>query len=116
MADNDGNPRDGEVKTTHLPLFHGTSKEDVLPQEQIEAFCQATQKPTNAESHEMYRILRGNAMLRWNFLKISSKATAVLATIRAELLKDYYYRITGESGFELITVKQKRITDDYARP
>jgi len=66
----------------------------------------------------MYLILRGNTISWWNSLKISGKDIASWATVKSEFLKDYDYRISGESGSRLITVKQKMgesVTDYYAR-
>jgi len=123
MADNEDRERnrEREVKTTRLPLYYGTNKEDCTPRdlvERIEAYCRATRKPANAECHEMYLLLRGNAISWWNSLKISGKDIASWPVVKAEFLKDYDYRITGESAFQLVTVKQKlgeSVTDYYAR-
>lgn len=118
---NEERNREREVKTTRLPLYYGTNKEDVTPRdlvERIEAYCRATRNTANAECLEIYLILRGNVISWWNSLKISGKDIASWATVKSEFLKDYDYRITGESAFQLVTVKQKlgeSVTDYYAR-
>jgi len=111
----------GELKTTRLPLFYGNDKDEVTPRdfvERLEAYCRATNKPENGACNEMYLALRGSAITWWNSMRISGKDMATWSVVRNEFLKDYDYRITGESAFKLLTLKQKlneSIVDYYAR-
>jgi len=91
-------------------LFYGNGKDNVTPHdfiERIEAYCKATNNPANAECNEMYLGLRGQAITWWDSMRISGKNTAVWSGIKYEFLIDYDYRITGESAFRLLTLRQK---------
>lgn len=83
MADNDDEQRNherGELKTTRLPLFYGNGKDNVTLHDfivRIEAYCKATNKPTNAECKEIYLGLRGPAITWWNSMRISGKNMAI---------------------------------------
>jgi|GEM_PF-5404293 len=112
----------GEYKTTRMPLFYGDhSKDDVTPRdyiERLEAYCRATNKSVDAACNEMYLGLRGQAISWWNSMRISGKDMTVWSIVKNEFLKDYDYRITGESAFKLLTLKQKlneSVVEYYAR-
>jgi len=111
----------GEFKTTRLPLFYGSDKDDVTPRDfvkRLEAYCRATNKPANAACNEMYLALRGQAITWWNSMRISGKDMASWSIAKNEFLKDYDYRIKGESFQATHLEKQKlneSIVDYYAR-
>jgi len=100
-------------------VFYGHGKDDLTPRDfvaRLEAYCKATNKPDNTECSEMYLCISGKALDWWNGLEGVNKA--VWAKVKAEFLKDYEYRIDGESRFRLLTLKQKvgeTVVDFFSR-
>ena len=107
-----------ETKTTRMPLFYGRvgGINEVPPRSlvnRIEAYCKTLKKDANAECQELYLCLRW-----WESMVDSGENVEDWPTVKAEFLKDYDYRMTNESAYKLLNLRQKageRTTPFFAR-
>ena len=118
-----GARREVETKTTRMPFFYGVtgSKDDIAPRalvERIEHYCRTTNKAANAECHELYLTLRGQPLEWWGSYRDSGADINNWEEVKTEFLKDYDYRMTGESSYKLISLKMKigeSVVDFFSR-
>ena len=118
-----GSRREVETKTTRMPFFYGITghKDDIAPRalvERIEHYCRTTNKGVNAECHELYLTLRGEPLKWWESFKDSGANINDWDEVKTEFLKDYDYRMTGESSYKLISLKMKAgetVVDFFSR-
>ncbi len=112
-----------ETKSTRMPLFYGRvgGINEVPPRSlvnRIEAYCKTLKKDANAECQELYLCLRGEPLQWWESMVDSGENVEDWPTVRAEFLKDYDYRMTNESAYKLLNLRQKageRTTPFFAR-